>query len=109
MKLFKRVFAAATILAMSLSLVACSGSIEGKWTTEIDGEKMSYEFGEDGKGSMSVPGLTVDTTYEVEDDEITVSYEINGQKASQKFTYELDGDTLSLTLDGDTQDFERAD
>lgn len=105
--MFKRVFALALVLAMSLSLVACGGSIEGSWSYEEDGEKLTYTFEEDGKGEMSVAGLKVDITYETDGDELTLKTEVMGQKSEETFTYEIDGDTLILESDGEKVELTR--
>ena len=113
MKMFKRVFALALVLAMSLSLVACGGSdeesseeskkpsIEGSWVYEEDGQKVTYTFKEDGTGIMSIAGITIDITYETNDDELTITTNIMNEESSEIYNYEVDGDTLTLELDGE--------
>lgn len=107
MKMFKRLFALTLVLAMSLSLVACGSSIEGTWSAEEKGEKLSYTFEEDGKGEMSIAGIKVDIKYEVDGDELTVTTEVMGEKNEQTYTFEIDGDTLTLELDGEKLELER--
>lgn len=108
MKLFKKGFALALVLAMSLSLVACGANIQGEWVGEEDGIEYSYEFDKDGEGSMSVGGLSVDFEYEVDGDELTITYEILGEKTEEEYTFEISGDTLELTdEDGDTLELEK--
>lgn len=107
MKMFKRVFALALVLAMSLSLVACGSSIEGSWVYEEKGQKIIYTFEEDGKGEMSVLGIKVDMTYEVDGDEVTITTEVAGEKDTQTFNFEVDGDTLTLESDGEKAEFTR--
>lgn len=109
MKMFKRVFALALVLAMSLSLVACSGSIEGEWVMEEDGGEVTYEFGDDGKGSVKQSGVSIEFEYEVDGDEITMSMEMFGEKSDAKGTFEIDGDTLTLKMDDETVELKRAD
>ena len=107
MKMFKRVFALALVLAMSLSLVACGGSLEGSWSYEEDGQKVTYTFEDDGKGQMSALGFTVDMTYETDGDELTITTNVMGQESSDTFNYEVDGDTLILEKDGEKAELTR--
>lgn len=109
MKMFKRVFAFALVLAMSLSLVACSGSIKGEWKATEDDMEVIYKFDDDGKGSVTSSGVSVAFNYEVDGDELTMSMELLGEKVESTSTYEIDGDTLKITTDGETVELKRAD
>ena len=109
MKMFKRVFALALVLAMSLSLVACGGSIEGTWSIEEDGIKGSWTFEDDGKGEMSIGGMSVDFTYETDGDELTITTELMGEKSEDTYTYEIDGDTLTLKNDDEKIELTKED
>ena len=109
MKILKRVLALALVLVMSLSLVACGSSIEGTWSVEEDGVKGSWTFEDEGKGKMSIGGMSVDFTYETDGDELTITTELMGQKSEDTYTYEIDGDTLTLKNDDEKLELTKED
>ena len=109
----KRFIATALILVLSLSLVSCGkDSFIGKWTATVEEEglsmEMTMEFKEDGTCSMGVLGMTMSGTYTSNDDKIVMTIEFMGEKEETEFTYEVKGDELSLTSEGETQVFKKA-
>lgn len=83
----------ASLLAVSLLMVGCSSpSMEGTWIQSENGSVM-----------------TIDAEWFITEDGEQLRYEITGDTALQitddgevaDVRYELDGDTLSLTVDGD--------
>lgn len=108
MKLMKKLVCLALVAMMTLSLVACGGSdIVGEWTMEENGITTTYKFEDDGKGSVGASGFTMDFEYETDGDEITLKISFMGATEESKGTFEIDGDTLKLTIDGETQELTR--
>lgn len=94
----KKILAMLLAIAMMVMLCACGGggSIIGKWAFGVN----TFEFNEDNTVSISVNGaLNYDGTYEVAEDKITVTVTGLTGEQTEEFTYELKGDTLTLTGD----------
>lgn len=103
----KRIIAMLLAVMTMLALVGCGGGIEGTWTATQDGVTMEYTFEKDGKGSVSVSGMTLDTTWKTDGDKLKLTMSMLGQSQTQEYTYKVDGDKLTLTLDGDTVELKR--
>jgi len=108
------------IIALSLAAVmmmlifcACSSdaSIIGEWKADISegGVTISttYTFNEDKTGKVNLMGASVDFTYEIDGDKITMKMNALGQETSETMTYALDGDKLTLTSEGEAIEFTR--
>lgn len=61
------------VCALAVLLTSCGSKpqdlIVGKWETEQEGMKMSFEFAKDGKMKMSIMGITADGKYKWVDNE----------------------------------------
>lgn len=69
--------------------------IVGEWNESTYG--ITYTFNEDGTAHVDEGGtLTVDGTYTVSDDKITITY-LTNQETSLELEYSFDGDTLILS------------
>lgn len=94
------VFASLTVI-----LASCGGgSIEGSWEATEDGVTMTYTFEEDGKGKVSMEGVELDLTWSTSGDKISASLSMAGA-TEELFTdadYEIDGDELTITYEGET-------
>lgn len=108
MRRLRVLIAAVLILAAVGSLVACGENKPvGTWVISsetIAGISVSagYTFNEDGTGIMSVTGVEMGMTYEVEGDEMTIHYKIGNVSVNKTLRYHVDGDTLTLN-DGDVE------
>ena len=101
---------ACVLLAVVLltALVSCGGSsIVGKWTAEEAGVEMTFEFNADGTGKMGTMGMNVDTTWKVDGNKLSVTMSVMGIENTTEFTYEVKGNELSLTADGETIVFKK--
>lgn len=84
-KIVKVLSAMALVLVLGVTLVACGG-VTGTYECEI-----------------SVMGSTVTTTLELKDgDECVMTANIGGISSEEKGTYKIDGDKITLTIDGDS-------
>ena len=81
------------------------GSLIGAWVNEEDDE--SIEFQPDGIARLSARGSDTEFTYELEGDVIHLRMEDIGETLD--VGYSLDGDILTLSFQGESVDYERAD
>lgn len=106
MKTAKRLVSLVAALVMVMSLVACGSNSEfvGTWecTTEANGQSITtrYEFKSNGDCVMSVAGLTIECEYETDGDKLIFSIEVLGVETTEEWTYKIDGNTMTLTKDG---------
>ncbi len=106
----KRIIALLITAVTSIMLLcSCSTdiSIVGKWSAEIIHEEIiidtTYTFHDDMTGNVCMDGLDVDFTYETDGDKIIMK--TGG--ISTTMTYAINGDTLTLTSEGETVEFTR--
>ena len=101
----KNVFRVVGIIALAaligFSLVSCGGSgggnINGTYSDEYN--MATYTF-EDGKISMKSMGVTLRGTYKIGGGKITATFD--GLDKPDVIKYTLQGDKLTLTMDGET-------
>ncbi|MBE6813055.1 MAG: hypothetical protein E7523_09255 [Ruminococcaceae bacterium] len=105
----------AVILVCTLAFAACSAEekIIGTWTSQQTTlgvvTESSIVFNEDGTGSVSgLLGLTGNMTYVINENIMTVTYNIFGVESTKNYTFEIKGDTLTLTEDATTVTYTRA-
>ena len=108
MKTMKKLVSLSLVAVMMFALVACGGSdIVGTWTTTQNGVTVTYTFEDDGTGSANTAGIDMDFEYEVDGNEISMKLSFFGETQEGTGTFEIDGDTLKLTIDGETAEFTR--
>lgn len=117
----KKGIAITLALVMMVLFVGCglANQLEGtKWeiTESEDGytQKLVFDFQKDSKlvltVSYSMPEYDIDSSYSmsgswsVDGDQLTISYNYDGETVSETATAEIDGDKLTLTVteDGET-------
>ena len=98
----KKRMLALLVVAMSVfCLVGCGNSLTGTWSAENNGQEGSYTFNDDGTGNIKVEDISVDITWETDGDELTIVMTMLGESEELKYTYEIDGDVLTLTDEDD--------
>ena len=108
MKTMKKLVSLSLVAVMMFALVACGGSdIVGTWSATEMGIKVTYTFEDDGTGSANTAGIDMDFEYEVDGNEISMKLSFFGETQEGTGTFEIDGDTLKLTIDGETAEFTR--
>lgn len=91
MKKTVRVLALALVLVMMVATFASCGKPSGKY---VNGA-FYFEFsGKDVKASIA--GLSIDGTYEIKDGKIYLTYDIAGVSMTKDFSYEKNGDTITI-------------
>ena len=98
-KLFKLVGIAVLLVGIVLAFSACGGGddITGIWKGD-DG--MTYDFKDDGTLGLVMEGLgEFSADYEVSDGKITI--DMMGEKVTAP--YKLDGNTMTITPEGEAQ------
>jgi len=110
----KKILSVCVAMMLMLTLVACGGkkddTIIGKWESveSIEGITMTYDFQKDDKMVITMSGISVDGTYKLDGDKITMEMSVAGQKQELGTgTYKIDGDKLTITLENESQDFKR--
>lgn len=99
------------MLMLACVLTACgSGKIVGTWTRQytvlgvVTEDK--FVFNEDGTGKMTtVLGIEVNMTYTAEDGKLTVTVDTLGVETTAEYTYKFEKGNLLLTADGETLEF----
>ncbi len=92
----KKATAIFAVLALVLSLLAsCAATdgIVGCWESTGDGNKLYYEFREDGTGCISNGKDEAEFSYVAKDGVLTVTY----GGTSEDATYTIENDTLTVT------------
>lgn len=112
----KKTVAVALLLIMLVSLCACSSpekAIIGTWKNQSTGllgvvTETSYTFKDDGTGTKS---STLDYTfnYTITDEQLVITYSVLGVETTETYTFEIKSDKLSLTQDGTTVVYEKAE
>lgn len=103
MKQMKRFVAAALVLVLAMSLMACGSkkSIVGSWTMEGAESVSSLEFKNDGTGKVSVgEDISMDITYTTEKDKLTMVMTYMGQTETEEYTYSIKNGKLILESGG---------
>ena len=110
----RRIFITALLTVfVSVILLACgkteetADGIVGKWSYVTDGgNEHIYIFGSDGTIELETALGDSKGTYEVKGD--TISYIMvmpNGKTKSNSMTYNLNGDSIDLTINGHTYNY----
>ncbi|MDO4419803.1 MAG: DUF5640 domain-containing protein [Ruminococcus sp.] len=90
------------ILVLTVSLCACGtgNSIVGSWSGTAEGVPVTFVFEKDGNGTTTVMGglLSENFTYTIADGKLTMT--VDGEEA-EACDYAIDGDTLTITEDGE--------
>ncbi|MBQ2688052.1 MAG: lipocalin family protein [Clostridia bacterium] len=90
------------VMLLAVSLCACAGSnsIVGSWSGTSQGVAVTMSFAKDGTGVMSVLGglASEEFTYTIEGSTLTVNA-TDGD--TEVYDYAIDGDSLSLTYEGE--------
>lgn len=100
-----------TFIFLLATLASCSGeSIVGTWEAEEDGHKGAFVFNEDGTGSVSIDGASVDTKWSVSEGKyLTVTMEVSGttHKAFDGAEYSVKDGKLTIISNGEQAVFTR--
>ena len=103
MKNKKKICVLLTVMVMTFILASCgSTTIVGTWTMEQDGTTTEYTFNEDQTGQINMAGITLDTSYAIEGDKITITMKVLGQEQKMEYTYQINKDALTLTDSGNS-------
>ena len=91
---------AAFLLAclMVCTLVACTTTLKGTYTSKEGLIEQSFTFKEDNKVAVSAFGIDVEGEYLIEDGEITITYSLLGLSYDWVKSFEKDGS--SIFIDG---------
>jgi len=99
------------LIVLPVALGACGGSggggdeqaILGVWTDSQ--QAMEYEFKADGVMLIKFMGEEVETKYELKDGKLSVTDPEAGETTAVE--YKLEGDSLTLTFEGETETLTR--
>lgn len=97
----KRMVFLLLISIIAFGLVACGSSngetLVGTWTSTFEGGGRTVVFEEDGSGEwhfeINTVSSTAEITWSTDSDQLTITDE----HETMVYTYEIDGDTLTLT------------
>ena len=94
----KRMAALLLCLVMVFSLTACSMTLNGTYTATNDLVGQSFTFKEDNKVDVSAFGIDIEGDYVIEDDMITITYNILGMSYDWQKSFKKSG--KSIIVDG---------
>lgn len=97
-RVVKRSFALLLALLMGVTLVACSTTLKGTYTSTDGLIEQSFTFDKDHNVQMSAFGIEVDGTYEIKDGKITITYNLFGLNYDWVKSFKKDGS--SIFIDG---------
>ena len=63
-----------------------------------------YTFEDDGTGSVTALGMTVDFEYAIEGNKLSLTMTVDGETETESGTFKLEGDKLTLYTEGDEED-----
>lgn len=104
MKHLRKVTVALAVLTMAFALLACGkkDSIVGSWKISQDGTEVTYEFKDDGTGSLKLGDISVNTEYQTEGDKLKLKATLLGETDETEYTYSVKDGKLTLTQDGES-------
>ncbi len=97
-KAMKRVGVILLACVMVLTMVACSTTLKGTYTSKSGLIEQKFIFKEDNRVAVSAFGIDVEGDYEIKDGEITITYSLLGLSYDWVKSFEKDGD--SIFIDG---------
>jgi len=110
----RKILAVLTILVLTFSLIACGSKknkVVGAWLQSNSSEvKDEYTFNADRTGTYTntiYSMSTIDFTYTIEGETISIVMKILGEDTINSYNYKLDGDTLTMTIDGKDVAFQK--
>ena len=111
-RLSKKILAILTILVLSFSLIACGtkkSSIVGSWLeSNSSTAKDEYTFNADRTGAYTPSSLLpADFTYTIEGETVTIVMKLLDQETIKSYSYKLDGNNLTMTIDGQDVTFQK--
>ncbi len=90
------------MVCMLFTLASCGKKLNGAYSKEEDGVKLTYEFETDGtfKGTMDtfLGDVEFDGEYEIDGKEITIKYELLGKEVDE--TYDFKKGNGYIEIDG---------
>ncbi len=97
-KSFKMIKALLLVCVMVCTLMACTTTLSGTYTTKDGAIEQSLTFMEDNKVEVSAFGIDVEGKYLIEEGEITITYSLLGLSYDWVKSFERDGS--SIFIDG---------
>ena len=94
-KLFKNVLLVLAVVIVTTFVTGCGAKKEGivgVW--KYDGGDYTYTFKEDGTGNYNALGTVMEFTYETEGNKLSITY--TGNTSPFETEYTIDGDTLNI-------------
>jgi len=109
-RLLKKSFAILTIGVVTFSLIACGkkNTIVGAWVETNNTEKDEYTFNADRTGAYTMSSLSpINFSYTIEGETVSIVMTMLNQDTVKSYNYKLDGDTLTMTIDGQDLTFQK--
>ena len=78
-----------------------ASAVVGKWIGESEGVEITFEFKNNGTGTMSALDTTLEMTYIIEGSELAVTHTQDSEVITDIYTYTLTDNTLTLTAEND--------
>lgn len=97
---------------LMLSALGCdtkpANPLVGKWIYKEDDAEYLWDFKADGNLLLNYVNAKFDAKYTiVDEDSFTVKITVGEDTETMEFDYKINGDTLTLTIEGSSQEFKR--
>ena len=110
-RLSRKVMAVLTILVLTFSLIACGkkNTIVGAWVEANNSTvKDEYTFNADRTGAYTMYSMSpINFTYTIEGETVSIVMKFLGEDTVKSYTYKLDSDKLTMTVDGQDLTFQK--
>ena len=95
---------------LCVCLCSCGKSIVGSWEADIEGVTGTITFEKDGTGKFEASGLSMDITWEADGGKLDMTMSLFGQTSPvfEDAEYKVKGNTLTITVDGESVEFKKA-
>lgn len=100
MKATKKIVSIICVMMIALSTLALTGcgkdskSIVGQWVYKLGNSEYVYTFNDDGTGSYNAFGVEMKFTYEDDGENVSILYD--GNTVASKYAYKVEGKKLTI-------------
>ena len=100
-RIISTILVAVLLVCMMFTLASCGKKLNGTYSREEDGLKLSYTFNKDGtfEGTLDLGLLgehDFEGEYEIDGDEITLKYELMGEEIDETYDFKKGNNYIEI-------------